>query len=167
MPFPKLDRFLTADGDLQPVIVKAREILNLSRLCDEFLPPELARHVRAANLKDGQLVLLAANSAAAAKLKLISETLGNFLSKQGAKVIGVSVRVQPRMSRSADAAPHKRALLTPESLAELDALYRRLPDSPARNALRAMLERHAANATTHPTRARRTTGSGSARHRKA
>ena len=167
MPFPKLDRFLTADGDLQPTLVKAREIRALSMLCDKFLPSELARQVRAANLKDGQLVLLAANSAAAAKLKLISETLCNYLSKQGAKVIGVSVRVQPRMSRSADAAPQKRAFMTPAVLAELRALYQRMPDSAARNALKALLARHTAGPRPPPTRARKTTAPEPRQRKKA
>ncbi len=64
---------------MQPVVEKARLINALSKLCFDFLPPGLARLVRAINLndrlKDRQLVLLAASPAAAAKLKLLSEAL--------------------------------------------------------------------------------------------
>jgi len=59
---------LAAEADLQPLVTKAREIRALARLVDGFLPPDLARQVKAANLRDGKLVLLAATSAAAAKL---------------------------------------------------------------------------------------------------
>jgi len=86
MQLPRIDRFLARDNDLQPVVAKAREIDALSKLCDEFLPPELAAQLRPANLQGGKLVVLAANAAAAAKLKLLSESLGDFLSKRGAKV---------------------------------------------------------------------------------
>ncbi|MDA8110535.1 MAG: DciA family protein [Betaproteobacteria bacterium] len=137
---PKIDRYLTADGGLRPVVEKAREIAALSRLCESVLPPEIARQVRAANLKDGTLVLLAPNSAAAAKLRLLSESLCNFLLLQGTKVNLVSVRVQPTASRrTPDAASHKQARLSPAALAELDRLYETLADSPAREALKALL----------------------------
>jgi len=76
---PNIDRILSADDNLQPVVEKARAIRELSRLCNAFLPPELARQAQAANFKDGKLVILAANSAAAAKLKLLAESLGVFL----------------------------------------------------------------------------------------
>ena len=71
----KVGRLLASDAGLQPVIAKAREIGALSKLCFDFLPPGLARLVQAINLKDRQLVLLAASPAAAAKLKLLSEGL--------------------------------------------------------------------------------------------
>ena len=146
MQAPKIDRYLAADGGLRPVIEKARDIAALSKLCERALPPELARLVRAANLKNGTLVLLAPSPAAAAKLKLLSETLRSFLLMQGTEVKSVSVRVQPTMShRASDVAPHKSARLSASALAELRALYDRLGDSPARRALGALLERQASN----------------------
>jgi len=139
----KIDRYLSADGSLQPVVEKAREIAALSKLCEKILPSELARQVRAANLKDGTLVLLAPNAAAAAKLKLLSESLCSFLLLQGKEIKLVSVRVQPTVSRyGPDAAPHKQARLSPSALADLSGLYQQLADSPARQALKSLLARH-------------------------
>jgi hypothetical protein len=135
---------LAADQGMQPLVAKAREIDALSRLCDEFLPSELARQARAANLKDGRLVLLAANSAAAAKLKLLSESLTDFLLKQGAKVNSVSVRVQPKSVTKINAAAARRGPLSPAGFSALSELYRSLGDSPARRALKAFLDREAA-----------------------
>ncbi|MGE5128866.1 MAG: DciA family protein [Sphingomonadaceae bacterium] len=140
---PKIDRILAADGEIRPVFEKAREIRELSRLCSEFLPPELGPFVQAANIKDGKLILLAANPATASKLRLLAESLGVFLSKERPEVSGVSIRVQPNASRPADGAARKNVRFSASSLAELQALYARLLDSPARTALGALLEHHA------------------------
>jgi len=131
---------LASDAALQPVVAKAREIGALSKLCFDFLPSELARLVRAVNLRDRQLVLHAASPAAAAKLKLLSEALRKFLSEQRAEVNSVSVRVQPDAGPVAYVTPRRAAALSPAALGELRGLYERLPDSPARRALKTLLD---------------------------
>jgi len=141
MQLPRIDRFLARDNDLQPVVAKAREIDALSKLCDEFLPPELAAQLRPANLQGGKLVVLAANAAAAAKLKLLSESLGDFLSKRGAKVNSVSVKVQPGGINTAPSAAVRSAHIPPLGFAALSELYAKLGDSPARRALERLLAR--------------------------
>jgi len=115
------------------------EINALSRLCGDFLPPELAQRVRAANLKDGQLVVLAATPAAAAKLRLLSEGLCQFLSKEGAKVNGVSVRVQPGDARETGAGKPARKL-SPQAAGALRRLHHAMADSPAKAALKNLLD---------------------------
>jgi hypothetical protein len=168
---PKVGRLLAADAGLEPVIAKALEINALSKLCIAYLPPELGRLIRAANLKDGQLVILAATSAAAAKLKLVSGGLLQHLSEQRAKVNGVSVRVQPTLAEDSDVALHKTTIsLSPASVAALQALHHELRDSPARAALQALLARYApaaAAATPSPAGARKTGSAGTPRRRKA
>lgn len=138
----KLGRLLERDADLQPIVAKARTLGALSKQCVDFLPAELARQVQACNLKDDRLVILAATPAAAAKLKLWSESLCKFLLQQGAKVKAVSVRVQPSLSPSRRETHYKQARLSPGGVAALQALYRRLPDSPAREALKTLLDHH-------------------------
>jgi hypothetical protein len=127
---------------MQPVVAKARQLSALSRLCMDFLPAELARRIRAVNLKDGRLVLLAATPAAAAKLKLLSESLGKRLSEQGAKVNSVSVRVQPETAPVEEVTSKGEKRLSREAQEALLALYDRLPDSPARRALKTLLDHH-------------------------
>ncbi|HXZ51572.1 MAG TPA: DciA family protein [Burkholderiales bacterium] len=159
---------LSADGEIQPVLEKAREIRELSRLCNEFLPPELGPLVQAANLKDGKLVLLAANPATAAKLRLLAESLGVFLAKERPKVSGVSIRVQPNASRHSDVAARKSVRFSASNLADLEALHARLADSPARSALGMLLEHHASMpAKSPPTDARKKTTAEPRRSRKA
>ena len=136
----KVGRLLDADPGLQPVIAKARELAALSRLCVDYLPVELARRIRAVNLKDGRLVLLAATPAAAAKLKLLSESLGKYLSEQGAKVNSVSVRVQPENAAVEEVTSRPRKVLSRDAEKALRELYEKLPDSPARRALKTLLD---------------------------
>jgi hypothetical protein len=138
----KIGRLLALDAGLQPVITKAREINALSKLCFDFLPPGLARLIRAVNLRDHQLILLAASPAAAAKLKLLAEPLRTYLLEQRTEVNSVSVRVQPGTGPAGDAPARQPARLSPGALDALQALYRRLPDSPARGALKTLLDHH-------------------------
>jgi hypothetical protein len=125
---------------LQPVVEKARQINALSKLCFDFLPPGLARLVRAINVKDRQLVLVAASPAAAAKLKLLSEALLAYLLQHGAQVNSVSVRVQPGAGPDNAAAGRQPRRLSRTALEALQALHQKLPDSPARKALKALLD---------------------------
>jgi hypothetical protein len=140
----KVGRLLASDAGLQPVIAKAREINALSKLCFDFLPTGLARLVRAINFNDRpgdrQLVLVAASPAAAAKLKLLSEALRTYLLEQRAQVNSVSVRVQPGEIVPISAPAGGPARLSPVALRQLEALYRRLPESAARRALKALLD---------------------------
>ena len=142
----KVGRVLASDASLQPVVEKARQINALSKHCFDFLPPGLARLVRAITFNsrpgDRQLVLLAASPAAAAKLKLLSEALLTYVAQQGAQVNSVSVRVQPGAGPENVTAPRAPRHLSRTALEGLQALHLRLPDSPARTALKTLLDHH-------------------------
>lgn len=136
----RLATLLGSDPSLQPVIAKARDLRALHHLLLNFLPPELSRPIRACNLKGDKLVVLTATPATAAKLKLISESLCKFLLQQGMEVKTVSVRVQPDADFQCDKSPTKRALLSPSGVGHLQALHARMRNSPARLALKALLD---------------------------
>jgi hypothetical protein len=140
----KIGRLLASDASLQPVVEKARLINALSKLCFDFLPSGLARLVRAITFNsrpgDRQLVLLAASPAAAAKLKMLSEALLAYLLQHGAEVNSVSVRVQPGAGPENVTAARQSRRLSRPALDALQALHRRLPDSPARAALKTLLD---------------------------
>ena len=142
----KVGRVLASDAGLQPVVEKARQINALSKLCFDFLPPGLARLVRAINFndrpQDRQLVLLAASPAAAAKLKLLSEALLTFVLQHGAQVNSVSVRVQPGAGPEDVAPARQPRRLSASALEALQVLYLKLPESPARDALKTLLDHH-------------------------
>jgi hypothetical protein len=142
VPPSTVGRLLASDPGIQPVVAKALEIGALARFCAEFLPPGLARAVRAANFRGGQLVVLSATPAAAAKLKLLSESLGKRLSEQGAKVNSVSVRVQPEIRGVEEVTSSPGKALSRSAQSALKELYQKLPDSPARRALKTLLDHH-------------------------
>jgi len=127
---------------------KARELRALAGLIDGFFPPDLARQVRVANFRDGEIVLAAANPAVAAKIRLLAPSLSRFLDKRRWQGNSVSVRVQPTPSPSggSSAAAQKSAKLSTSGVAALQALYREMHDSPAREALRVLLEHQQARA---------------------
>jgi len=140
----KVGRLLASDASLQPVVEKARQISALSKLCFDFLPSGLARLVRAVNLKDRQLVLLAASPAAAAKLKLLSEALLAFVLQHGGQVNSVLVRVQPASGNENVTVARAPRRLSGTALDSLRALHQRMPDSAARNALKTLLDHQVA-----------------------
>jgi hypothetical protein len=138
----KLDRILSAQGDLQPLVAKTRDLRVLTGLVHGFLSADLARETRVGNIKDGNLALIAANSAAAAKLKLLGPALSQLLLERRFQVNSVSVRVQPNRPRIAAQETQKTVHLSTHALQRLRALYERLEPSPAREALAKMLRRH-------------------------
>jgi len=140
----KLDQILAAEGDLQPVLSKTRELRALSELVQNFLATELRRETRVANLKEGKLALFAANSAVAAKLRLLAPALVRFLQERRMQVILVSVRVQPIESLKNACGAQKSVHLSTHAIERLRQLYERLSASPARDAVAKMLRRHGA-----------------------
>lgn len=161
---PKLDRILSAESDLQPLLAKAHDLRALSGLVGGFLPPDVARQVRVANIRDGELVLIAATSAVAAKLRLLAPSLCRFLSSQRSQVRSVSLRVQPNASRNEGAATQKVAQFSTPTLDSLRRLYESMQPSPARDALAVLLARRGAIARAEGLRPR--TGASAAPARK-
>jgi hypothetical protein len=144
MHLPKLDRILSAESDLQPLLAKARDIRALAGLVERFLSADLASQARVVNFREGEVILLAANSAAAAKLRLLAPSLNRFLSNQRGQVSSVSVRVQPNASQRTVAASQKIAQFSTHTIDSLKQLYLRMSPSPAREALGALLIRRGA-----------------------
>jgi hypothetical protein len=137
----KLDRILSNEGELQPLVAKARDLRFIAGLVGGFLPPDLAATVRVANFREGELVLIAANSPAAAKLRLLSPTLSDFLLNQRIQVNSVSIRVQPNPAPRSHPAAQKSAYLSTRTLDSLRALHKGMRASPARDALGRLLQR--------------------------
>lgn len=145
MKLPKIGRILSADGDLQPLLAKTRDLRALARLVKDFLPPDLARQGRVVNFREAELVLVAANPAAAAKFRLLAPALSRYLSERRWQVNGVSVRVQPNPVHPDGAATQKSVRLSTSSLQSLESLRNRMPfGSPARRALDELLAHHGA-----------------------
>ncbi len=144
MRLPKIDRILSADGELQPVLAKARDLRALGGLVDGFFPPDLARQVRVANIREGEQVISAANPAPAAKIRLLPPSLRRYVATQRWQVNSVSVRVQPRPLRAQvlHGKREKTVQLSTSGVDSLRALHGRMGDSPARRALGELIAHH-------------------------
>ena len=138
----KLDRILSADGELQPVVAKVRDLRALAGIVHGFLSADLARGCRVGNLKEGKLTLIAEHSAAAAKLQLLAPALIRILQDQRWQVNSVSVRVQPNGPRGVASQRQKTVYFSTHALDSLRELHARMAPSPAREALARMLRRH-------------------------
>jgi len=138
----KLDRILAAEPTLQPVLTKAHELRDLAGLLDRYLPPDLARQARVVNFREGEIVLVAASSAAAAKLRLLAPSLVILFVKQRLQVNSVSIRVQPKGTHEGAAATQKTVYLSTLTLERMGKLYKKMSASPAREALGVLLRRH-------------------------
>jgi len=135
---PKIDRILSVDAELQPLVSKTRDLRALRGLVDGFLPPDLARLTRVANFRDGELVLLAENAAAAAKLRLLAGPLSAYLSERRWQVNSVALRVQPNGPRRGSRSAQKAVQFSTLTLERLRGLQQRMMASPGRDALRRM-----------------------------
>src|SRR4051812_20200079 len=138
----RLDRVLSADGELQPVVAKMRDLRALAGIVNGFLSADLARSIRVGNLKDGKLTLIADHSAAAAKLQLLAPALIRILQDRRWQVNSVSLRVQPNGRAAAPQQREKTVYLSTHALDKLRELHERMTASPAREALGKMLRRH-------------------------
>jgi hypothetical protein len=136
----RLDRILSAESELQTLLTKAHELRTLSGLVDGFLCTDFAGVARVVNFKDSQLVLLASDSAAAAKLKLLAPALGRFLLERRWQVNSVQVRVQPNTPQ-VSVPTGKNVELSTSAIAALRDLYAAMRPSPARDALERLLHR--------------------------
>jgi len=138
----KLARVLSADGELQPVVAKVRDLRALAGIVNGFLSADLGRSIRVGNLKDGKLTLIAEHSAAAAKAQLLAPALIRILQDRRWQVNSVSLRVQPN-ARAAPPPPRQKTVhFSTHTLGRLRELHAAMRPSPARDALAKMLRRH-------------------------
>jgi len=83
------------DGDLAHIIRRAREMGELIHVLQQSLPAEAASGIVAANIRgDGELVVLAASSAWAAKLRFEADVMVAAARRTGAEINSCKVRVE-------------------------------------------------------------------------
>ncbi len=96
MPFKSLENLLNPndDGGLGDVIRHAKDMGELVHKLQQALPDDLSASIRAANIRDnGELVILAASPAWAAKLRFESDALLAAARDAGTEATSCTVRV--------------------------------------------------------------------------
>jgi len=125
--------YLTQPDGIASLMPQALRLIELRGILAAALPESLARCCSIANYKQGKIVVFATNSAVAAKLRLLSPTLSEALSKRAVEVTGLEVRVQPLDSEGETV--EKSAKISVEAGHGLDRLLQQLPDSELKTAL--------------------------------
>jgi hypothetical protein len=118
---------------------QAQRLIELRKILAAVLPESLGRYCCIANYKQGKVVVFAANSAVAAKLKLLRPGLSEELSRRATEVTGLEVRVQPLDSESQ--VIEKSAKMSAEAARALGRLAQQLSDSELKTALSRISER--------------------------
>lgn len=135
-----LESYLEDDAAAGRLMAHARLLLALSRRFEAAAPAGLASAARVANFKSGMVVIHADNGAVAAKIRQMSQRLGNELSKDGVECSGIEVKVQPRQIPSQSTGSHQKPL-SGKAFGTLRSTMETLPEGPLREALGTLLER--------------------------
>ena len=134
------DHLSTAEGTAQ-FAAHAQRLLRLQRLLETALPPTLRSHARVANLRQGKLIIHAANSAVAAKLRQFGPRFTELFYKDGAQISEIDVRVQAKPPAVARERPEPIDLPSEERKQALTQLADTLPeDSALKASLRGLLQ---------------------------
>jgi hypothetical protein len=132
--------FLDQADSIAALMPQAERLIELRKILASLLPESLARRCSVANYKQGRVVIFAANSATAAKLKLMLPSLLEQIARRAREVTGLEVAVQAPISEGQ--AAEKSAKISSEAAAELARLYEQLPESELKTALSRIVFQH-------------------------
>jgi hypothetical protein len=136
------EQYLDSDAATGRVMAHARLLLKLSRRFAAVAPVGLRHAAHVANYKSGRIIIHADNGAVAAKIRQMSQRLGDELSKGGVECSGIEVKVQPSTIPSQSTSSTQKPL-SDKALAALRSTARSLPEGGLRQALDKLLERAA------------------------
>ena len=131
-----VDAYLEQPGGINSLMPQAKRLLELRQVLLDALPVPLSGLASVANYRNGRVVIIAANSSIAAKLKLLSPTLKNHFVRRGLQVTAMEFEVQPEV-QAATRRP-KTAILSPSARRALATLSSQLPDSTLKTVVASM-----------------------------
>lgn len=138
----KLQSYFSATTTLAALAGGAERVRALQQLWEQVAPQELARSCKASGLRDHVLVLYANNGAIAAKVRQLAPTMLDKFKKKGLEVTAIQVRVQVLFPERG-VKPIKTLRLGSVGRESLRQLADRLADSPLKQTLERLLDRHA------------------------
>lgn len=136
MHVKKLGDFLNSSDGIGTLMPRAAALLTVRKALSAALPDHLLRSVAIANYRQGKVVLLAASSAVAARLRLLEPRMLEVLSGCGVNVTGLTVEVQPARVPRAEGVEQKARRLPSPAARALDRASRRLRDGELRRIVR-------------------------------
>ena len=138
----KINFYLETSDRLRSLSHAARRNAELDQVLVNTAPRELTQACRVKQLRDGTLTLLADNAAIAAKLKQLAARLLVSYQKQRSEITSIHIEVQVSEAVPPPRMRPPKTRLSIESIQNLEALAKRLEDSPLKQALTAMTARH-------------------------
>jgi hypothetical protein len=132
--------FLNQADGIAALMPQAKRLIELREILSSLLPRSLARRCSVANYRQGRVVILAANGAIAAKLKLMLPALLEQVSRRASEVTGLEVAVQAPTPE--DQVPEKSARISSDAVSEIAELCEQLPDSELKTALSRIVFQH-------------------------
>jgi len=136
-----LQRYLEHGDTLARLQDHAGRLLRAQSILVSLLPPPLGEHCAVANLKQGTLVVFAANGATAARVRQLVPTLLGGFAAAGVPLREIKLKVRIDQG-AAQAAPRTPRVLTDAARVSLEALAASLPtDAPLRSSIDRLLER--------------------------
>jgi len=134
-----LDTYLDQADGVNALMAQAKRLLELRQVLLEALPAQLAGLASVANYRQGKVIIFAANSAAAAKLKLLGPGLKDRFVVRGLQVTALEIEVQP--GQPAGPAYRKTAVLSDSARSALTSLSSLLPDSRLKSCIASLAAR--------------------------
>ena len=134
----KLGDFLDTGEGISRLMPQAAVLLTVRRALAAALPDNLLRSCAIANYKQGKVLIFAASSAVAARLRLLEPRMLEVLSKRGLNVTGLNVEVQPGHRFVAQVTEKKALRLSPKASQALANAGAKLPDGALKRAVDAL-----------------------------
>lgn len=140
MPAHPAHSFLSAAPNLQEILQQAQKLLVLQKTWDEVAPKPLATASRVGAVRQQTLVVYANNGAVAGKLRQLVPSLLEKIQKRGVEVTAIRVDVQ--VAALPPCKKTKDLMVSHNALSSLEKLEQSLADSPLKNALHTLIQRH-------------------------
>ncbi|MEO8163855.1 MAG: DciA family protein [Betaproteobacteria bacterium] len=139
MPQTRIDLLLDSLPELQSLNRELKKLATLQRAISEVLPGDLAKSTSVVSGKSGTVLLYAANSPVAAKVKQLTPRMMTHLRQHGYDITAIHVQVQVRISHNP--LLEKHISLGPLGRDALDSLAKRLDSSPLKSAVQRLRHR--------------------------
>jgi hypothetical protein len=137
-----LNNFIQAEPALKPLLRQLSELRYVQTLVSQALPPSLAKLGQVGSFRDGTLVLIAENGAAAAKLKQVLPELIDKISQQLQKLIEIRVSVQvDLLTQQKEPKRHRKPPLGHAAIQSLRKLAEDLAPSPLKDEVALLVSR--------------------------
>ncbi|MBU1691988.1 MAG: DUF721 domain-containing protein [Gammaproteobacteria bacterium] len=140
MPAHLAHSFLSAAPNLQTLLQQAQKLLVLQKAWTEVAPKPLAAVSRVGAVRLKTLIVYANNGAVAGKLRQFVPSLLEKIQNRGIEITAIRVDVQ--VESPLPGKKPKTLTVSHNALSSLEKLEQSLVDSPLKNALHTLIQRH-------------------------